>query len=557
MIPKPLLDDIATGKCLPFIGAGFSLNAKLPLGTLMPDWSALSIHLAELANISPEIGNPKVASEYEKRFGRVQLIETIRDSLHLGIAEPSAAHVVFAQLPFETIYTTNFDLLLEEGNVQIKKPYRSLVGELQMPFHGGPLTSNIVKMHGDLRHEEHMIITQEDYDKYLLEYPVISTHLSAMLITRTALFVGYSLTDPDFQHIRQIIRSRLGRFARMSYIVQFNQPSSKKDELLEDNLHLINLEENTGQNRAALLEDLFKEIQKELDIRAGKQLRTSRPDIFEPIQQDILDASSRAPDSIALLSSSSNLCFVLMPFGDPYDHLYRAVIKPLIMETGLTSLRADEIFSIGSVMEQIRSAIQQARMCIADLTGKNPNVLFELGIAQTLGKPTIIMTQDINDIPFDIRHQRVIVYDSAAVEDTKLALERVIQNVLGHDRIDEASNLIKSGMLRAGVAILGVLLEHGLKSVVLKRNMLNCDKMRGTSQFSIGKLIQVLHDAEILSDQEMQALRKCLEIRNKAVHDLAEPSSKDAFYMMKHVESFIRRYIGYGFAEQNHPADPE
>lgn len=66
MIPKPLLDDIAAEKCLPFIGAGFSLNAKLPTAATMPDWPALTTILAELADVHPKAGGPQVASAYEK-----------------------------------------------------------------------------------------------------------------------------------------------------------------------------------------------------------------------------------------------------------------------------------------------------------------------------------------------------------------------------------------------------------------------------------------------------------------------------------------------------------
>jgi len=201
-IPQPLLDDIVAGKCLPFIGAGFSSNAHLPNGLQMPTWPELTEILAKDAKVSPDCDGPFVASEYEKKFGHVQLIEAIRKALHADHAESGEAHKAFVELPFDTIYTTNFDLLLEDSYSLVRKPFRSLVGELQMPFHGGPLTTSIVKMHGDLRHEEHIIVTQEDYDSYLTDYPVIATHLSAMLITRTALFIGYSLSDPDFNNVK-------------------------------------------------------------------------------------------------------------------------------------------------------------------------------------------------------------------------------------------------------------------------------------------------------------------------------------------------------------------
>lgn len=169
-IPLPLLDGITSGKCLPFVGAGFSLNAKLPEKYKMPDWSGLKKVMAKAIGVSEMVDGPEVASAFERLFGRVQLIETIRKALHSDLAEPGKAHRAFAQLPFDTVYTTNFDLLLEEANSLLRRPYRSLVGELQMPFHGGPLTTSIVKMHGDLRHEEHVIVTKEDYADFLNRY---------------------------------------------------------------------------------------------------------------------------------------------------------------------------------------------------------------------------------------------------------------------------------------------------------------------------------------------------------------------------------------------------
>jgi hypothetical protein len=161
-VPQPLIDDIEAGRCVPFIGAGFSMNARVRGGGEMPDWIGLTQALAVVAEVSPDLSGPTVASAFERRFGRVQLIEAIRRALRTDHVEPGEAHIAFSQLPFDTIYTTNFDLLLEDSFLRNKRPFRSIVGELQMPFHGGPPATTIVKMHGDLRHEDHIIVTAED-----------------------------------------------------------------------------------------------------------------------------------------------------------------------------------------------------------------------------------------------------------------------------------------------------------------------------------------------------------------------------------------------------------
>ncbi len=543
-IPQPLLDDIAAGKCLPFVGAGFSLNAKLPSGAKMPDWQELTEVLAQAAGVSPKQSGPAVASEYERRFGRVQLIEAIRDALHSDSIEPGEAHSAFASLPFDTIYTTNFDLLLEEACGLIRKPYRSLVGELQLPFHGGPLSTNIVKMHGDLRHEEHVVVTQDDYDRFLECYPVISTHLSAMLITRTAMFLGYSLTDPDFSHIRKVVRSRLGKFQRMSYIIQFNQSVKSMGKMLDEHLHVINLKLRRGEIHGVVLAEFFRQIQKELDTRAGVKIRAAKPEVFEDISQTKLEEASRAPDASTLLSSSSNLCFVLMPFSKPFDDVYRAVIVPAVQQAGLEVMRADEMLAPGSIMEQIRSAIQQSRLCIADLTGRNPNVLYELGIAQTLGKPCILLTQDMDNVPFDIRQHRVIQYDLQfmTLDRVQTDLVRSIMMALGTDRLDEARLLIENGSVLAGVAMLGVLLEQTLKYILVNTDLVDVRLRDSFARgMTMGRMVEMIAKAEQMSVEDQKKLRRAVEMRNRAVHDLLEPNRTAALQMYAEVADFVRR----------------
>lgn len=543
-IPKPLLDDIAAGKCLPFVGAGFSLNAKLPGDKKMLDWQGLTEVLASAAGVSPKQTGPAVASAYERRFGRVQLIEAIRDALNSDSIEPCEAHISFAGLPFDTIYTTNFDLLLEDANSLIRKPYRSLVGELQIPFHGGLLSTNIVKMHGDLRHEEHVVITQDDYESFLERYPVISTHLSAMLITRTALFLGYSLTDPDFNHIREVVRSRLGKFQRMSYIIQFNQSEKNIEKMLDGHLHVINLKLRRGETHGAALSEFFRNIQKELDTKAGVKIRAAKPEVFEDISQVKIEQASRAPDASTLLSSSSNLCFVLMPFIKSFDDVYRRVIAPAVRQAGLEVMRADEMFAPGSIMEQIRSAIQQSRLCVADLTGRNPNVLYELGIAQTLGKPSILLAQDMNDVPFDIRQYRVIQYDLQPenLNRAQTDLVRAIMMALGSDRLDEARLLIESGSVRAGVAMLGVLLEQTLKYALVGADLVDVRLRDSFSRnMTMVRMVEMLTKAEKISVDEQKKLRRAVQMRNQAVHDLGEPDRSAALQMYSEVAEFVRK----------------
>ena len=106
------------------------------------------------------------------------------------------------------------------------------------------------------------------------------------------------------------------------------------------------------------------------------------------------------------------LAFVLSPFAEPFDTIYDDHLKPSVESIGgLRCLRADDIYDNRPIMEDIWKSINEARIIISDLTGKNPNVFYETGIAHTIGKEVILITQSMADVPFDLRHLRCIVYE--------------------------------------------------------------------------------------------------------------------------------------------------
>jgi hypothetical protein len=104
-------------------------------------------------------------------------------------------------------------------------------------------------------------------------------------------------------------------------------------------------------------------------------------------------------------------CFVMMPFGQWLDQYYKDIFIPAIKEAGMEPVRADELFSTGSVIEQIWDQIKRAKVLLADLTGKNANVFYELGLAHAATKPVVFTTANLDDVPFDLRHLRVVTYD--------------------------------------------------------------------------------------------------------------------------------------------------
>lgn len=107
---------------------------------------------------------------------------------------------------------------------------------------------------------------------------------------------------------------------------------------------------------------------------------------------------------------SKGQCFVLMPFGDPFDLYYEGILSPAIRDAGFEPKRADEIYKTGVIISDIFAEIRKSAILIADLSGKNPNVFYELGYAHAFRLPVVIIAQSLDDVPFDLRHQRVLLY---------------------------------------------------------------------------------------------------------------------------------------------------
>jgi len=106
--------------------------------------------------------------------------------------------------------------------------------------------------------------------------------------------------------------------------------------------------------------------------------------------------------------------FSIMPFGGYFNQYYEEIYCPAIKEAGLDHKRADDLYRPSTIVHDIWRYTKDCRLVLADLTGKNPNVLYELGLAHAIAKLGIIITESLDDIPFDLRALRIIEYDKNA-----------------------------------------------------------------------------------------------------------------------------------------------
>lgn len=106
------------------------------------------------------------------------------------------------------------------------------------------------------------------------------------------------------------------------------------------------------------------------------------------------------------------IAFIVMQFASPYNELYSEVIKSVCEQSGLVAVRADETLGPGIIIQDIERQILEAQIVIADITPTNPNVYYEVGYAQALKKPTILIAETSMKLPFDVSAFRVLFYEN-------------------------------------------------------------------------------------------------------------------------------------------------
>lgn len=125
-----------------------------------------------------------------------------------------------------------------------------------------------------------------------------------------------------------------------------------------------------------------------------------------------------------------NIAFVIMPFAKEHDEIYQW-IGEATASSNMRCLRADKEIFVGGIMEKVRENIIKAGVVIADLTENNLNVYYELGLSHGYSKKVIMLTQDVDNLPFDLRHLRMVIYKSDNKPEFITQLLKEIQYIKG------------------------------------------------------------------------------------------------------------------------------
>ena len=149
----------------------------------------------------------------------------------------------------------------------------------------------------------------------------------------------------------------------------------------------------------------------------------------------------------------ADTCFVAMPFEPRYREYYDRIYVPAIRECDLIPVRADEIFSTGGFMTQVVNGIAASTITLADLTGRNANVFYEVGLAHAFQKPVIMLTQESRDIPADLQGLRWIEYATVSVDwagDLRQAIVRMVRSWQNATPVQRMREFLPSAVVASG-----------------------------------------------------------------------------------------------------------
>ena len=212
---KRYAQAMESGDVAAFAGAGLSRTAGYV------DWKSL---LKDIANdlkldIDRETDLIAVAQYHlnEKR-SRTRITQTIVDEL-AGTAKPTPSHAVLARLPIPTVWTTNYDQLLERAFETAGKLVDTKIVQENLAHTRRGRDVVLYKMHGCITHPHETVITKDDYEQYERKRPLFVETLKGDLVSKTFLFLGFSFTDPNIDYILSRVRVLLGTNVREHYCV--------------------------------------------------------------------------------------------------------------------------------------------------------------------------------------------------------------------------------------------------------------------------------------------------------------------------------------------------
>lgn len=225
-----------------FVGAGFSKNATLQTGAKVPpNWDELGdVFFEKTRKRKPNKSDRayanvlRLAEDVENMYGRPILTQLIKEAINDDLLTPSDTHMRLLALPWQDVYTTNYDTLLDRSaarlNEQNKRFYTIRWNSQDIGMGSSPF---LIKVHGDINDTSSIIITEEDYRKYPRDHSAMINHIRNTIMTKTLVMIGFSGNDPNFIEWLGWVRDALSNNFRKLYLLSIDKLSEAELKTFE------------------------------------------------------------------------------------------------------------------------------------------------------------------------------------------------------------------------------------------------------------------------------------------------------------------------------------
>lgn len=185
-IAKKIIDN----ECSLFVGSGMSLNSNLP------SWYQMLKPCADDLNIKiqPHSDLFSLAQYYVNKKSEGELRSIVSDQISL-LAKSTALHDNLVRAGFKSIWTTNYDQLIENSLRNVEIAYNPITSDYDLASVSYEGKINVYKINGDISNRKGMVLTQKDIERYTDTHQLLLTFLKKELVSNTFLFIGYSFTD--------------------------------------------------------------------------------------------------------------------------------------------------------------------------------------------------------------------------------------------------------------------------------------------------------------------------------------------------------------------------
>jgi len=383
----------------------------------------------------------------------------------------------------------------------------------------------LLKLHGDLNHPDRMIITEHDYDIFIDQNPLLCTYLASILISQTAVLIGYSLDDPDFRQIWSVLANRLGPSRKKAYAILVGAQPTHIAKYDRRNVRVINLSDD-GSSYDEILAQAFKELGK---LKLSRQVSPKEVKNEEALQELALP-----------IGTKNKLCYFAVP--PVLISYYRQQLYPEVRRLGLVPVSIDDFITPNdSVLSTMDTVVRRATFFVIDVS--QPHTESELGLVtrKRKGVPLLMITESPNEAHTDVSGITTVQRPKPSepnnelfITQFKVWLSSAIQTPLPTVQ-DESFRLLELQEYRAAVVTAVSRLEAELRK---------SSQRAMPKEFPPLGAAGLVHEAarkKIITPVDLEMLLGWIRLRNEVVHSFLRVEASEAKDVVSGIDEIILR----------------